>query len=187
MSLTKKNFYRLESFITNVAWTHKIQIKQADIYLQRKKAFKILNIILSAAISTGLVNTILLKDSHLTICITLLSFLSLVFNSLDKSADYDKLYKKFRSNSDKLWQLREDALNTLRDLKYKTDSELNIDQRIEELENKRSQIYFNLLDASPRAVRQADKAINVKHDNDYQEEMKYLIPKDLLNKDKKVD
>ncbi|MBA1435194.1 SLATT domain-containing protein [Bombilactobacillus bombi] len=187
MSLTEKNFYRLESFTTNVAWTHKIQIKQADIYLRKKRTFKIVNIVLSTAISSGLIKTIFFKDSHLTILITLLSFFSLAFNSLDKSADYDNLYKIFRSNSDKLWQLREDALNALRDLKYKTDSELNIDQRINELENKRSQIYSSLLDASPCAVRQADKAINIKHDNDYQEEIKYLIPKDLLNKDKKVD
>lgn len=157
-------------------------------YIYAKKGMlKILNIFLSAAISTVLIKTIFFEDSHLTIWITLISFFSLAFNSLDKSADYDNLYKTFRTNSDKLWQLREDALNALRDLKYKTDSELNIDQRIQELENKRSQIYPNLLDASPRAVRQADKAINVKHDNDYQEEIKYLIPKDLLNKDKKVD
>ena len=61
----------------SVVWTHKIQIKQADIYATRYRRLENFNVILAAATSCGAVSIFADQDSFvLKIATVILSFIT---------------------------------------------------------------------------------------------------------------
>lgn len=186
-SIDKKNktqlqqYIEIKRFFINVSWTHKIQIKQSDIFLQKKKLLNRVKIVLSALISSGLVAIILVNERIIDIATACVSFVSLTINALDKTSDYEQMYLKTKRDSDILWELREKTLALLSAVSYNTLSEEKITQEFEILFNERKEIYSQLLTASTKAVDQASNAIYKSKDNDYKEEGKYLVPEELLS------
>ncbi|MER1955447.1 MAG: SLATT domain-containing protein [Desemzia incerta] len=171
----------IKRFFVNVSWTHKIQIKQSDIYLQKKNCLNKIKIVTSALISSGILAIIFVDEKIINVVTACISFISLTINALDKTSDYEQMYLKTKRDSDALWELREKTLALLYAVSYNTLSEEKIMQEFTILFNERKKLYSQLLTASPEAVNQASDAIYKSKDNNYREEEEHLIPEELLS------
>lgn len=181
----KKYLYEeIQTFLVNVGWTHKIQICQVDVYVEFLRKLKLAKIILTALTSAGLGSFVLkifpsVQDLSMTITFAL-SLTTTIVIALDKENDYKKLAEQNKVAADKYLEMRNKATALLYRMKYE-DNIMTIEKEFSELKELRNHANPDLPHTSSKAVTLASKKLKENKDNDYNEDYKLFIPKNLLD------
>ena len=115
----------IRQIFASVVWTHKIQEKQADIYLQRYNILVNSKITLSALTASGICSAVFLDKQWIKVWTAIASLLSLFINSYFKEYDLKKLQKEHKNSALQLLELRNKIISILCDIKlgrYNKDS-----------------------------------------------------------------
>lgn len=163
-----------------VAWSHKTQEKCADILNKRNNRIKILQIILSAVTTTGIMVSVFGEQKWVGIITALISTTLLALNTYLKNYDLGQIAQKHIDCASNLWNIRETYLSLLTDIKAETVSIENIIERRDTLQNELHSIY----QGAPRSISGAyDKATKALKSNEEltfsDEEIDMFLPKEL--------
>lgn len=179
----KKYLYKeIQDFLVNVGWTHKIQICQSDIYIEKIRRLRVAKIVLTSLTSVGL-GSFLMKifpdfQFASTIIVFTLSLTMTIVVALDKESDYESLSLQNKQASNKYWELREKASECLFLLNSGKDTD-NVNEVFLELKEIRKQANSELPYTSPAAVKLAGNKLKKNRDNDYSNDYEYFIPEKL--------
>lgn len=176
--LTLENVVR-DSF-ASVVWSHKIQEKQADIYVARYKLLEIMNITAASLTSVGIVSLIFTNHMWVKLISAAISFISVFVAAYYKSFDLQKLIVQHKNTANKLIEIRDLYKILLMKVKMQSGS---IDQLMDEYRNlveRTDLIYKEAPITSDRAVDKASYALKVKKDNCFTDsEIDSFLPKEL--------
>jgi len=90
-----------------VVWTHKTHEKCADIYFERQKSLKTIEIIVSALTTTSLMSSVFGEQKIGTIIGAIFSTITLGLTIYTKDFDLGKTSKSHVDTASKLWNVRE--------------------------------------------------------------------------------
>lgn len=153
-----------------VVWTHKIQEKQADIYLDRFNMLEFFRLSSSAVTMSGIFAVIFIDKFWLKVATAIISVISLFINSYYKTYDLKGLQKQHKKSALDLLELREEFISVLCDIKINKYDEDNLIKKRNELSQKQMCIYKESLDTSADAYERAQKALKQQNDNTYSDE-----------------
>jgi len=163
-----------------VAWTHKTQEKCADILIRRNNRIKIIQIILSAATTTGIMITVFGDQKWVGILTALISTTLLALNTYLKNYDLGQVAQKHADCASDLWNIRETYLSLLTDIKAGIiDVELITSKR-NELQSELHSIYHGAPRSISGAYDAASKALKSNEELTFcDEEIDMFLPKEL--------
>lgn len=153
-----------------MVWTHKIQEKQADIYLEQYNHLEFMRILLSALTSSGIFAVIFVDKFWLKLITAIVSAISLFISTYFKTYDLKLLQKEHKKSALLFLELREELVSVLCDIKMNKYTEENLLKKRDDLIKKKIEIANNTLDASVEAVNKASESLKVKQDNTYTDE-----------------
>ena len=149
-----------------IVWTHKIQEKQADIYLRRKNTFEVVRIVSSSLTAAGLISIVFAYDElWIKLLTALVSFVTLVMEALSKSYDFDFLIASHRNVASALMELRDSYQHLIYKAQESETTIANLDSEYQKLEKKKHSIYKEAPRTTDRAVEMARVALHVNKDN----------------------
>lgn len=165
-----------------VVWTHKTQEKCADIIWKRHTRIKITQIALSALTTTGILVAVFGDNQVVGIISAILSALLFGLNTYTKDYDLGEISQKHSNAATELWNIRENYLSLLTDLKAEKLS-------IEQIRTKRDSLQedlFNTYKGSPRTINKAyNKATKGLKENEEMtfstDEINRLLPEEIRN------
>jgi hypothetical protein len=163
-----------------VAWSHKTQEKCSDILNNRNSRTKILQIVLSAITTTGIMVTVFGDQKWVGILTALISIALLALNTYLKKYDIGQIAQKHADCASSLWNIRETYLSLLTDIKAETISIDEIVKRRDKLQNE----LYNVYQGTPRSINKAyDEASKALKSNEEltfsDEEIDMFLPKEL--------
>ena len=161
---------QLRQIFAGIVWTHKIQEKQSDIYLNRYNFMEFIRIIISALTTSGVCAVIFVDQYILKIITAIISFLGLGISIYYKSYDLGSLQKKHKKSALELLELREEIITVLCDIKMEKYNEESLIIKRDEIIKKQFEIYKECLDATPQAVKMASENLKIRRDNTYSDE-----------------
>lgn len=160
----------------SVVWTHKIQEKQADIYAKRYRILEILNILLAAATSCGIITTIFIDGIVAKIITAVLSFGTLAITAYFKSFDIKSMEQQHRQAANKFIVIRNRLLHIIAEL-HKGVEEDKISKEYNSIVKELNDIYVAAPSTTDAAVRMAEQALKTKDEYTYtQEEIDRFLP-----------
>ncbi len=171
---------QLRELYGRVVWTHKTQEKCADIILKRHTRLKIAQIILSALTTTGIVISVFGESTMVGIISAILSAFLFGLNSYTKDYDLGEIAQKHSNAASELWNVRENYLSLLTDLK---SERLSLEEVREERDILQDKLY-NVYKGAPRTISAAYKkaTIGLKTNEELtfsDDEINNLLPKGL--------
>lgn len=159
-------------------YTHKTHEKMADLCANTLRWFKILQIILSAVASSGIVAAIFIDSMGLKVAAAILSLANLFLTGYMKGFDPGGTAQKNRDAAAQIWLVRESYLSLLTDVFSQSIPPEEAMQRRNKLQEKMAVILKAAPQTSPKAYRAAQKAL--KQDEEYtfsDDEIDYFLPK----------
>ena len=99
---------------------------------------------------------------------------------ITKEFNFEERLTLERKSVDELWNLRTSAEILLSEVVYNGRSSNEIQESFEGLKLRRDAIYSQLSNSSPKNVSKASELIKSRKDNDYEEDYKYFISKELM-------
>ena len=169
----------VKKFIVNVSWTHKIQIAYSDILASYAKWVRVVNLLLSAIVSSGLIYILLSDEYWAKVVTAFVSICVTVLTALKKEFDFEGASERTKRDANILWELREKATHLLYVLTYNTDSSDSVAEEFNKLVETRNMKMPELANAPQKAVDKASELLKSRRDDDYEEDYKYLIPHNL--------
>lgn len=171
---------QLRECFGRVVWTHKTHEKCADILNKRLNNIKILQIILSVIITTGILATVFGECKTIGISSAILSFVLTILNTYVKKYDLGGLAQKHADAAVSLWNIRESYFSLITDLQTGNISLEIIRERRDFLQKELLDIYRG----SPRTITKAYKnaSIALKKQEELtfsDEEINNFLPKSL--------
>lgn len=176
----EKLHFELKNFIVNVGWTHKIHAVRIDELESYIRWFRIATIIISGVVSSGLVGILWFDEYWIKLVTAFLSLVTTIIFSITKEFNFEERLALERKSVDELWNLRVLAEILLSEVVYNGKPSSEIQESFEELKFRRDATYSQLSNASPKNVYKASKLIKSRKDNDYEEDYRYFIPKELM-------
>mgnify|MGYP000879691170 CR=1 FL=1 len=176
----EKLHFELKNFIVNVGWTHKIHAVRIDELENYVRWFRIATIIISGIVSSGLVGILLTDAYWMKLATAFLSLVTTIIVSITKEFNLEERLALERKSVDELWSLRTSAEILLSEVVYNGKPSSEIQESFEELKLRRDVTYSQLSNSSPKNVSKALKLIKSRKDNDYEEDYKYFISKELM-------
>lgn len=171
---------QLRQKLASTVWTHKIQEKQADIYLNKYNLLETIRIIILAITTSGIVSCIFVDEVWIKIITAILSAISLFISTYLKSYDLKGLHQRHKETAIQLLELREDIISTICDIKFNNISKEDLIEKRNLINNKYLSICKNSLDAKNKAIKKASKALKFTQDNTYSdEEIDSYLPVEL--------
>lgn len=168
-----------ESF-GRVAWSYKTQEKCADILTRRNSRIKIIQIVLSAITTTGILLTVFGDQKWIGILTALISTALLALNTYLKNYDIGQIALKHADCASCLWNIRENYLSLLTDIKAEVISNEEIIERRDKLQNELFSIYHGAPRSISRAYDKASKALKSNEELTFRdEEIDIFLPKEL--------
>ena len=161
---------QIRQIFAGTVWTHKIQEKQADIYLDRYKRLENWRIGLSAVTTSGIVTVVFIDEFWLKVLTAIISGVSFFINSYFKIYDLKSLYKQHKVSAIELLELREELISVLCDIKLEKYDKNSLSVKRDELLKKQMFIYKKCLDVESKAVNQASDNLKSRKDNTYSDE-----------------
>jgi len=164
-----------------VTYTHKTHEKCADLLLRKHRRIKILQIILSAIVTGGILGTLSEELRTIsTIVSVILSTILLALNAYTKDYDLGQIAQKHRQTGTELWRIREKYLDLLTDLRI-GDSDLGAyRERREKLADDLHAVYAGAPSTDSKAYQEAQKALKVNEDMTFSDnEIDAFLPKEL--------
>jgi DNA repair ATPase RecN len=169
-----------------VTWTHKTQEKCADILNNRNDTIKLWQIILSALTTSGIFITVL-GDSQITgIFAALVSLLMLILNTYVKKYDLGGMAQKHANAAISIWNIRENYLSLLTDIRASTVNCDEIRNRRDKLQNDLHKLYKGSPRTINKAYREASTALKEMEEMTFtDEEIDKFLPKTLRKSEPK--
>ncbi len=163
-----------------VAWSHKTQEKCADILISRNNRIKIIQIILSAITTTGIMVTVFGDQKWVGILTALISTTLLALNTYLKNYDLGQIAQKHADCASNLWNIRETYLSLLTDIRAGIiDIEL-IAKKRDELQTELHNIYHGAPRSISGAYDKASKSLKSNEELTFSDdEIDMFLPKDL--------
>lgn len=96
---------QLRQKLASTVWTHKIQEKQADIYLNKYNLLETIRIIILAITTSGIVSCIFVDEVWIKIITAILSAISLFISTYLKSYDLKGLHQRHKETAIQLLDL----------------------------------------------------------------------------------
>ncbi len=163
-----------------VVWTHKTHEKCSDILDKRNSRIKFSQIVLSALTTTGIFVTVFGDKNWIGIISAIISAILLILNTYTKKYDLGEIAQKHANCATNLWNVRENYLSLLTDIRSDSvDSEAIRIQR----DKLQSELY-NIYKGSPRtlgkAYNEASKALKSLEEMTFSDaEIDFFLPKEL--------
>lgn len=161
---------QLRQVFASVVWSHKIQEKQADIYLKRFNRLEFWRILLSAVTSSGIFAVVFVDNFYLKLVTAIVSAISLFITTYFKSYDLKSLQKQHKKSALEWLELREDIMTALCDISLNKYDENELIKKRDEFIKKKIEIAKETLDSEEKAVNQASKDLKNRQDNKYTDE-----------------
>ena len=181
MELREKLHSDLKNFIVNVGWTHKIHIVESDRLSFWSKGMKTIQILLSAFTTSGAITTFLNEESFIFKIFTVITaFLTLVVSGIDKVWNFEKQVSKEKTDAHNFLVLRDRAIKLLSSVQYSDGDLKEIKNEYEKMMDKKLSISAELSNVPRRTVNKAGKLLKENRDNDYSNDYRLFIPKELI-------
>lgn len=158
---------QLRQIFASVVWTHKIQEKQSDIYLNRYNNLEFLRIFLAAITSSGIFAVIFYDEFWLKIITTIVSAISLFITTYFKSYNLKELQKHHKKSALEWLELREDIMTVLCDIPLNKYSQDDLIAKRDTFIKRKIEIAKTTLDVEEKAVKKASNALKITGDNTY--------------------
>lgn len=173
----------------SVVWTHKIQIKQADIYASNYRKLQTTNVILAAATACGAVSIFADQDSLVPKIITVfLSFLTTAVTTYLKSFDLKSLEKQHKDAAEQFLVLRNELLHLIGEIHMQEKPVNELDEKFQKIEETLNAIYLSAPSTTDKAVKEAKKALGANNDYTYtNDEIDRFLPPTLRDSIKKKE
>jgi len=163
-----------------IVWTHKTQEKCADILLKRHSRIKITQIILSALTTTGVLVAVFGENEVVGIITAVFSAILFGINAYTKGYDLGKASQEHASAAADLWNIREEYLSLLTDMRSENASPKEIVKKREKLQEKLSGIYKGSPRTISKAYKEASEGLKVNEEMTFSdEEIDLLLPTSL--------
>lgn len=173
----------------SVVWTHKIQIKQADIYAIRYRRLEIANIALAAATSCGAVSIFAGQNHFIPKLITVVfSFATTALAAYQKRFDLNAMEKQNKDAADHFLVIRNDLLHLIAEIHMQKETVGELNKRFYEIEEKFNSLYLSAPSTTDQAVKAAAKALGENRDYTYtNDEIDRFLPPALRGTVKKKE
>ena len=179
LDLVRQNF-------ASVVWTHKVQEKQADIYVEYYAKLQTMNIIAASITSCGIVSTIFAGDAFqlvLKIVTATLSFFTLCITAYFKSFDLQTLGKQNKEAANQFLVIRNELLQIIGDIHIQKESLQDIEGRYSDIIRRLNELYVSAPSTTDKAIKRATQALNIKQEYTYsEEEIDRFLPASLRGK-----
>lgn len=172
---------QIEQMLGKVAWTHKIQEKQADIYRRTGDVTEIIKIILSAITSSGILAVAFGADSTwFKILTAVVALLSTGVNLYLKKYDFITLEREHKASAVDWLGLREDYVTLIADIRAGIVSDKNLISRRDALLEKYKEVAKKSPNTTSKAYTMASDALNINLDDLIsEEEINKFLPPEL--------
>lgn len=177
-------YLKLEDLVRNryasVAWTHKIQEKQAEIYLRKYAVLAVINIIAASITSAGICSLIFTDQSWVKIVSALVSFVTVFITALLKAFDLQSMAKANKATATKLVVLRDEFQTLLLKIRQCDQTVAELMEDFERLQKEVHAVYQEAPATSNAAVKKAGIALAIKKDSTFSDnEIDALLPDSL--------
>jgi len=164
-----------------LVYSHKTQEKCADIVHRRNSTIKIIQIILSALTTCGIIAVIFSEGVVYDILSSIVAFISLGVNLYLKEYDLGSIAQRHSDAANELWDLREKYLSLLTDLNSGVSEDV-VRVRRDELQERLKNVYKGSPRTNINAYNKARKGI-IENEEMYftNEELNNMLP-DALKK-----
>lgn len=164
-----------------VVYTHKTHEKCADLLLERHKLIKLLQILLSALVTGGILATFSESfDTAATVISAILSTALLALNSYTKDYDLGEIAQKHRQSAADIWLIREKYLNLLTDLRAGNASVGEVRVARDALLSELHAVYAGAPSTNYKAYQKAQEALKKLEDMTFSDaEVDAFLPKEL--------
>lgn len=181
MYLRGKLHSDLKNFIVNVGWTHKIHIVESDRLSFWSKVIKTSQILLSAITASGITSVMFNEGSiGLQIFIAITAFATLTVSGIDKVWNLESAVSKEKIDAHNFLTLRDRALQLLSSIQYNDGDLKEIKSEYEKMMDRKLSISLELSNVPRRTVNKAEQLLKNNRDNDYSNDYRLFIPKDLI-------
>lgn len=143
-------------------YTHKTHERMADNCTKKLNRFKVGQIVLTAATSTGAVGVVVTNETWVEVATVLVSFLTLFVTTYLKNFDLGATAQKHRDAAAKLWNVRECYLSLLTDLPA-LDRQAAVERR-DELQTMLAALYQSAPQTDGKAYVEAQKRLQKMED-----------------------
>lgn len=177
-------YQQLESYVrkfyASVAWTHKIQEKQAEIYTSKQEFIAIINIIASSITSVGVFSLVFTDQFWVKVSSAIISFITVFIGAFQKTFDLYGMAKECKSVATKLVILRDDLELLLLKIRLKKHPLDELLTEFQELQKKVHEVYQEQPKSTNKAVKKAGIALEVTQDNTFSDqEIDMMLPEEL--------
>lgn len=163
-----------------VVWTHKTHEKCADILNRRHGRIKLWQILLSALITTGILVAVFGDSKLIGVLSALLAFLLTVLNTYIKQYDLGGIAQKHSEAALSIWNVRENYLSLLTDIKAGLVTVDEIRGRRDQLQNDLQEIFKGAPRTISKAYNEATKGLKLKEELTFSDrEIDMLLPTSL--------
>ena len=164
----------------NVAWTHKIHEKQAEIHDHWYSTLAIINIVAASITSAGIVSLIFADQTWLKIVSAAVSFVTIFISALLKSFDLQSMAKANKATATKLVVIRDDLQTLILKIRQGEKSIVELTEEFEDLQKQVHAAYQDAPKTGDRAVKKAGVALKVNQDNTFSDaEIDMMLPDSL--------
>ena len=129
----------------SAVWTHKIQIKQADIYAVQYRRLQLANVLLAAATSCGAVSIFTNTDSFVLKIITVVfSFATTAVTAYQKSFDLKTMQKQHEDAAKNFVVIRNELLQVIAEIHMQKKDVSDIDAEYQNVVEKMNTLYLSV-------------------------------------------
>ena len=163
-----------------VVWTHKTHEKCSDLLDKRNSRIKFSQIVLSALTTTGIFVTVFGDKTWVGVISAIISAVLLIINTYTKKYDLGEIAQKHANCASNLWNVRENYLSLLTDIR---SGSVNAEAIRTQRDKLQSELY-NIYKGSPRtlgkAYNKASKALKSLEEMTFSDaEIDSFLPKEL--------
>ena len=171
-----------------VVWSHKTHEKCADIISSRHNTIKIIQLVLSALTTTGVLVAVFGENVPIGIITAILSALLFGINAYVKGHDLGEIAQKHSDSASDLWDIREKYLSLITDLNAETLSLEQIVDTRNDLQEQLSSIYKGSPRTISKAYIDATKALKINEELTFSDkEIDLFLPKELRKSQNKAE
>ena len=189
MQSKKSEYVALEDLVrtryASVAWTHKIQEKQAEIYDKRYRILATVNIFAASITSAGIFSLIFTDQTWLKITSAVVSFVTIFISALLKSFDLQSMAKANKATATKLVELRDELQTLILKIKMREQPVCSLTDEFEALQKRVHVVYSDAPKTTDAAVKMAEEALKIYGDNTFTDkEIDMMLPDSLNRREK---
>lgn len=171
---------QIRELFGRVVWTHKTHEKCADILNKRNSNTRLLQIILSAATTTGIMVSVFGDDKWVGIITALISTSLLALNTYLKKYDLGQIAQKHANSATALWNIRETYLSLLTDIKAENIAIDEIVTKRDKLQKELHGLYKGAPRTISKAYKEASEALKTNEELTFSDdEIDNFLPKEL--------